>query len=457
MSMHDVAVKMLELYVSNYDRAVIGSHGTYTTTSNVNIQAAMIEQHSKNKYSVSVFGNAKSSRFVCFDVDTEDAASDVYTLVDALSSGGFPRDKIYVSLSGYKGYHVEMFFDDLVPTKLLKRVHKYVCAICEFDPYKIELRPTYTQAIKLPLGTHPRTGNMCWYVDVENGLMPISEYDYVLGIEQIPKQEAVKIIFENFPIVTEWKRKSDLIKSKEAKASEPALKITGDKYPDITDSHTRHHIMMSIALYERRKGTPSEEIEKKLCDWVDRQDPSKICSTLKEAYDDAADLAGWVWKPGFSIIEESRSIAKKDFERVLEFRSANDKKIAYLILLATKKWGHGVYSCQRIADLVGCSYSTAFHSLERLEEAGVLKKKHGRRLFDAKTQSYVQEPNIYTFISHAPQEGDEIIDVDLSAAQAPDSSTYNELYLRAVAANVGEERWRELFTKKERDALYDYV
>lgn len=455
-SLHEISVQMLNLYVSNFDKAVIGDRGAYVTTENIHITSALLEKHLNHDYSVSVFANEKSSRFVCFDIDTEDT-DDVYVLIGALANHGFPEDKIYVSSSGCKGCHVEMFFDDLVSTKLLMRVYNYICAVCDFDPKKIEFRPAYTQAIKLPLGAHPRTENICWYLDTENGLKPITSRDYVMSIKQIPRDEFDKILFENIPEVRAWSEVAPVPSLKKSQKTEGLAAIKGDQYPMLTAKHTRHATMMSIAIYERKKGTPAAAIKDILCKWADEQNPDFMETKGREVYNDAANIANWVWSEDFKVPHEVAGVCRADFETVVAQTLSTDKRIAYLFLCATKKWGKGQYSLDRLAKVVGCGRSTANQSLNRLVNAGVLAKKRGNRIFELNTKSFAYEPNIYTFISHAPQEGDEIIDVDLSAAQAPDSSTYNELYLRAVAANVGEERWRELFTKKERDALYDYV
>lgn len=450
-----IAVKMLKLYVSNYDRAVIGGLGGYSATDNIKITTEIVKRHLEKKYSLSVFASPASSRFVCFDVDTEEM-DDVYVLIDALTTHGFPEDKIYVSSSGNKGFHVEMFFDDLVPTKLLERLHKYICSICEFDPHKVEFRPTYTQAIKLPLSEHPLTRNMCWYLDAQNGLMSIQDMNYVLGIQQIPKDEVVKTIFKYIPEVCTWaKREEDEEKSAGAKVSVPHI---SDTYPTLTERGTRHAAMLSIAIYERQKGTPQDEIMGRLVEWAKAQDEGFINTSERGVFDDAAGIAAWVWSSKFVPPKKDGKMKRGDFERVMSFRHASDKKVGYLLLAADALWGYGKYSLERLAHITGLAQKTVATSLARLEESGVITKKRGRKMFETNSQQIVYTPNIYYF-NHAPysKEGDEIIDVDLSAAQAPDSSTYNELYLRAVAANVGEERWRELFTKKERDALYDYV
>ena len=52
---------------------------------------------------------------------------------------------------------------------------------------RIEFRPSFGQAVKLPLSRHAITGAVCWYVDRET-LMPIEDMSYILSIQPIPAQ-----------------------------------------------------------------------------------------------------------------------------------------------------------------------------------------------------------------------------------------------------------------------------
>ena len=93
------------------------------------------------------------------------AAETVHAIINFLTALGFPQDRIYVSFSGGKGYHVEMFFDRLVYTNRLYALYSTVISQSDLDPRKVEFRPLPGNAIKLPLSIHGKTGNVCWFVD----------------------------------------------------------------------------------------------------------------------------------------------------------------------------------------------------------------------------------------------------------------------------------------------------
>ena len=107
---------------------------------------------------------------------------------------GLPRDKIYVSFSGRKGYHVEVFFDRIVDGNTLFNLYCHVIRNGGLDPDKVEFRPTPSMAIKLPLSVHGSTGNICWFVDRETFNF-IEDEEYILSIEQVRVDDAQHALF----------------------------------------------------------------------------------------------------------------------------------------------------------------------------------------------------------------------------------------------------------------------
>ena len=110
-----------------------------------------------------------------------------------LRSLGLPRDKAYVSFSGRKGYHVEVFFDRIVDLGSLFNLYCHVIKGGALNPEKVEFRPTPTMAIKLPLSVHGKTGNVCWFVD-QATLKPIEDAAYIAGIEPVHVADVIEAL-----------------------------------------------------------------------------------------------------------------------------------------------------------------------------------------------------------------------------------------------------------------------
>ena len=221
----------------------------------------VLKNHLMQKYAVAIFAGPKTSRFVCFDVD-DGKKETVAGIVYALAEIGFPRECIYVSYSGGKGYHVEMFFDQLVSTARLKDLYAKILEFTGFTARQVEFRPTHGSAIKLPLSVHARTGNLCWFADRDT-LELIDRYDYLFEIEQIPAKLLERIV----PIQPVKKASGREINSDHAMGKhsclneKPDLDQADDHY-DVQAVGTRHNLMRKMAVHMRLTGKSRASCEK---------------------------------------------------------------------------------------------------------------------------------------------------------------------------------------------------
>lgn len=168
----DILNKLNDLYVSYRGRYVVAANGQIFIPQDKHtghprpLISKVLCAHLNQRFAVGVYAGPLSSKFVCFDVDLADEDV-VHRLIDGIEEFGFPRDRIYVSSSGGKGFHVEIFFSQLMYTKVLLCFYHSVIQRLGLDPKKVEFRPTHGQSIKLPLSVHHKTGNVCWYLDRE--------------------------------------------------------------------------------------------------------------------------------------------------------------------------------------------------------------------------------------------------------------------------------------------------
>ena len=162
---YDLVNKIDKLYVSYRRRFIMARNGKiyipkdHSTGENLYLEKKLFVGHLSHRYAIGVFVGEKSSKFICFDLDMPDKDI-VRKVVDAIAQFGFPRDRIYVSSSGGKGYHIELFFTSVVYTNLLYEFYDSIVQETGLDHRKVEFRPTSKQSIKLPLSVHPRTGNV---------------------------------------------------------------------------------------------------------------------------------------------------------------------------------------------------------------------------------------------------------------------------------------------------------
>lgn len=179
----DVANALARLYVSYRQKfTMIKAGGVFFVPKKQGIAIPLSDwhllSHVRREYAVGIYAGARASKFLCFDVDSSDVLI-VRGIVKELAGIGVPTEMQHISTSGGKGYHIDVFFDKMVYTSVLKRVFTYLTT--RIDMRHVEFRPTHTQSIKLPLSLHGKTGNMCWYLNQET-LKPIEDLAYALRI-----------------------------------------------------------------------------------------------------------------------------------------------------------------------------------------------------------------------------------------------------------------------------------
>lgn len=419
---------MNELYISYRKRYVLctkegriitpkmkdGTHCTLTDS--------ILKNHLQQYYAVAILAGKYSSRFLCFDVD--DGQQDtVHKVVDALVEMGFPRKLIYVSLSGGKGYHVEMFFDRLVRTNKQKDIYSRVIEMTGCNPRKIEFRPTHGNAIKLPLSVHPRTGNVCWFVE-QDTLLPIERHDYLFEIKQIPAIVLDRIHSGNSRAVEE------VIELPKEQPVPPDM-MDDSVFDNLDIAGTRHNRMRRMAVNMRRsKHTPSE-IREALIEWYERQDTSKIRSSREEVLKDIDGLVAWVFSDQF-IVHQSENqtsirLTTSDMKGVLSAGNRSEKRILFLLLirsLANQK----AITLDDIATTVDLSRPTVIKAIRNLCDQCILECRNGTRM-RFPDGNFSCESNQYTVHRRYRSKGDKTLSFTLEDIML----RFDDCYFKAIS------------------------
>lgn len=440
-----VVERINELYVTYRGRFVIAApnshifiphtHGMTTRLTDKHLIA-----HLNQVYAVAVYAGPKTSKFVCFDVDIPDKEV-VRKVISAIEEFGFPRDRIYVSTSGGKGYHVELFFTDIMFTKHLINMYSTICAKHGFDERKIEFRPTHGQSIKLPLSRHHKTGNICWYLDRDT-LEPIEDIEYVFQIEQIDRDWATNLIIQNIDremIECEAITKSDHYKNDGC----PELVDFEDQYPMITAPGMRNHLMVSIAIHERRRGVPQKQIEELLIKWASKQNMDYVNSSWVFIVQHASQIAKWVWSDQFLCVNQRLYITENDIACILSQRPRLQKRILFLIILFFRKFGVAILPIERIRRYVGGSQKGIKLAVGKIEEQGLIEHTAGKKFYHDGTVK--TRPNQYRFKPDINRPIGKQIPFDWDFKE----ESFNQVYLKTIRENVPESDWEKYFTAKE--------
>lgn len=180
-----IAAALDRLYVSERKRYVRMAGGRAFVPKRgkrpVPLTMEALSAHVQRQCAVGVYAGDRGSRFLCFDVD-DGRRETAEAILSCLYECGVPEDKAHVSLSGGKGYHIDLFFDEEIPVAHLMQVYNFVLEQCGLDRHRVEFRPTGGMAIKLPLSVHWRTGAVCWFLD-RHTWAPVDTPNYILDIQ----------------------------------------------------------------------------------------------------------------------------------------------------------------------------------------------------------------------------------------------------------------------------------
>ena len=153
-----------------------------------------ISKHLELKHIIGTYFPKGFTRIFCFDVDGK-GTSEPYKLAQPIVldiigelKKYIAEDNIHVVFSGNKGYHIWLFFDELVK---ISEILNFAQEITKWNVGNVEvgidLRPESNdgKAVKLPLGKHINTGEFCPFVD-KNTFQPVEDsYEYLLKITKI--------------------------------------------------------------------------------------------------------------------------------------------------------------------------------------------------------------------------------------------------------------------------------
>ncbi len=332
-----------------------------------------LKSHLRRVYTVGVFANPKHNitKFICFDVDVPDIelAKEVVTkIIDTLNCLGITNDYIYVSWSGNKGYHVEIFFNKPLENNIVEKFFNiviYKADLMDIDNGKVEFLPTNSKGVKLPLGINFRGKNaldkLCLYVDYENGFNYIRSKDFVLQIQKIRCsliQDITDInhrAYESYLFRASFN--TDLINHNGA--NNCASPLTSDNTPTINymtaslagllkledegliEPGTRNSATVALAtLFKCHYGFNREECIERLTNWMSWQDKKYYKTPIDEFLNEINRVVECVYNNNYQLSGGNHKIeiSKKEIEEILKVKSKNGKLVLFAILLHSKKY-----------------------------------------------------------------------------------------------------------------------
>ena len=437
----------------------------YTQTVNHAYGDKVLVSHIEGRYAVAVFAGEKATRFLSVDVDAGGKKA-VRQVVDAFIELGIPAEKIYVSMSGQKGYHVDMFFNPWIYNTKAKNLYDLMIWKTGLDPKKVEFRPTHTQAIKLPLGIHAKTGKRCWFLDRET-LEPIEDMTVIERIEFIESDEVLALI-------KAWHKRrwnelyAEMICNDTGRdrSIQHEIIFNGEYFESkrLTKCGTRHDVMIRIAYDMRTYGANRYQIAKALSGFYYRQDPEMIESTEQEVLADIDEIAQWAeesvpvrrYRPSPNEGGGGKPIkfSAEDMNMVLHGQTSASRRIALLIYAYCKLFGAAHLSYDTIAGTVGCSLATVKNSIGDLVKNGIVSKQSGGCHFMGGTM--IRKANTYFIPKECVFEcpgGSDVLNAEFVYTGHITAETLNDIYYGGLSQVFSRGYLAGFLTKPEMERM----
>lgn len=407
----------------------------------------MIEAHLKGKYTVCVFAKSLFAKFICFDVDIKDKSNKkrksqkvVRLLVDTLVEYGIPKERIYISWSGTKGYHVEIFFNRQYSGSKAKEFFDLIVnRPCFKDIFgaNIEFLPTQNRAIKLPLGlnfnSRLKKNRFCNFVDIHSGeeFLDIYSIKYFLDIQTIdPKYidaALEKLKADNVcrdynsacrnnltgTTLNSTKNKNEVKQNYEVSSaySESNLKSSDNKMSiknilklerdGLKKPGTRHDSLLKLSiLYKCYYKYTQEENKNKLIEWLKRQDKSTYTTSFEDAIKDIEKIVYYTYKRDYKLGKSCSiiNISDEEMEEVIKVKQKNAKLLLFALLVHNKKYSdvNEIFymSYEQMSKATGLSEKTCIDQVKNLEKQEFVEVVE-RKIPDT---NFVYKPNKYRLL-----------------------------------------------------------
>jgi len=419
MRKKEIIQKINDLYILYRKKWLKFDTTGYSTISST-ITDYHVRNHLQGHYTLGVFAGEIFSKFLCFDVDVKEpplAKWTAYKLVNTLQEIGIPGEYIYISTSGNKGYHVEIFFNKPVFNTDIKQFYLMVLNYAELlniDYGKVELRPTNTQGVKLPLGKHFITNRICWYVDYEKGLKPIEDINYILTIQQMDSEYFYDILNKAKDSIDITEQQA--LEYENIVAKHRPLKIYKENIdPDVTIEAiekliqnglkmqgTRHNALLKICKLNKYNGMSAEENKQFLIEWMEKQDKRTYTTKWEDVLKDIDLIVKYTYERNYSLVTKRKdiTITSNEIEEILKIKGKNHKLVLYALLVHSKRYQlkdktfYMTYKqLEQSTGLTKRALINIIHELEELKVIDVLRDN--KIVFNKDKNKFVSDANKY--------------------------------------------------------------
>ncbi|MBS4193484.1 TOTE conflict system archaeo-eukaryotic primase domain-containing protein [Lederbergia citri] len=426
--------KLNELYVTTRRKYLVQTESTYFTNSrnksaNVwTLNDGMLARHLEGLNTYGVFNANGTNKFITFDVDFEDDTqaakrATMEIIATLIMRYNITIEDIHVSVSGSKGYHIDLFFDEALPVEKVEKFYNNVIKDAGYSSDKVEFRPTWTQGVKLPLGIHQRTGSRCWFVNPRT-LEPIKSFYYLNEVKPLPaaliKDGAVELTDEQEAEFREIEARTDTTIT--AVDASDALQRSAEilKAGRLVASNTRHSTTVKLAIFFNSQGFEQDEAVEAIMDVLLNTPREYFSKGSKPEFwrKEAERIVNLAFDRDYKLGNMDRPITiyRSEIIEVLNVGTFRQKQLAYAMLITSKRYGKVFYLTIKSAKkMLGIKSNETIQSgIKKLIEKGFIEYTRKNEVDIARSREVghkFYKPNKYRLLVSEPAEGEQSVEV----------------------------------------------
>lgn len=444
-----------------------------------------VEQHLKEKRTIGVkLGSQGLTKFLVFDIDKGDTLEEAKLATEELAEHlnsyySIPLDKIQIHFSGGKGWHITLFFDEILQDTALYPFYKEAITTLGYKENEIEFRASSTQGVKLPLSIHRGTGNyMNFYKYIPEGraIIPLTKeesIDYFNSIEPMNTEDFREYVLNEIEAEEQQKKQTAILEQKTAEdyqALADEVNIEG-RTEEGTVKELTKVLEAGTLLYEGTRHSTSFQLLKLLREQGYEQDEAieliKLIITntfdspiTRELIDKSTTkafalkeidrLSTYVYRGSYSLHSKRKDvyISKEEIIEVLQAGRWQHQKLLFSMLLHSKRYkdeNNEFYMPYSIMEAYGNAKdrSNVLKHLQKLEEDKKIKIVSRNELDTIQTKIYnspIKKANVYKVIMKSSEANTE--------EQIKIKST-TKISLPAIASQLlSQQEARELSTRR---------
>lgn len=411
------------------------------------------------------------SKFMTFDIDSLDTEITDKVITQLRKNGIFD---IAVSFSGGKGYHVDIFFDNCLPIKILDTYYQHVLQstgliyLKHGSNYVVEMRPTEPKkgnvgnGVKIPLGhnwasKNKTQDNYCCYVDYRNGYLPIDTAFVPAMFSHIEKIDSnwFRLLCDGFQKV-EYKNQAK--QYSEIKARHKPLPqyqqgtdidCTVDALQKLEEQglpclHSRVKSLFKLARYYYWCGLEQQDCKDTLSEWMEQQDKTKYATSLSESKTDIENIANYVYDNNLGIINTPKdiSVSYGEIKQILKAKTKAQKLLCFAMLIHSKRYatktGKFYFPYSLMMQSTGIqSDKTIYKAINQLAEQGLIQIS-SRNQKQSKTK--IKATNIYQMLIDNTNDEKYIVSKDTEA--------YESDFKRCIKSLIPQEELKHICSRR---------